>query len=132
LFLYPLQTTCAQTGLVDAQGKATITAHRFRHTVGKQLAEKGAKLHTIMQVLGHNSVDMAMVYAHISDIAVLNDYRAVLGSQATLAEPGAAKLQAGALSAAEVEWLKTNFFKTELELGHCLRLPQEGPCECDL
>ena len=25
-----------------------------------------------------------------------------------------------------------NFFKTELELGHCLRLPQEGPCECDL
>jgi hypothetical protein len=31
-----------------------------------------------------------------------------------------------------VEWLKTNFFKTELELGHCLRLPAEGPCECDL
>lgn len=31
-----------------------------------------------------------------------------------------------------MEWLKTNFFKTELELGHCLRLPQEGPCECDL
>jgi hypothetical protein len=28
--------------------------------------------------------------------------------------------------------LKTNFFKTELELGHCLRLPSEGPCECDL
>jgi len=28
--------------------------------------------------------------------------------------------------------LKTNFFKTELELGHCLRLPAEGPCECDL
>jgi len=31
-----------------------------------------------------------------------------------------------------VDWLKSNFFKTELELGHCLRLPQEGPCECDL
>ena len=31
-----------------------------------------------------------------------------------------------------VSWLKTNFFKTELELGHCLRLPSEGPCECDL
>jgi hypothetical protein len=23
-------------------------------------------------------------------------------------------------------------FKTELELGHCLRTPAEGPCECDL
>jgi hypothetical protein len=27
---------------------------------------------------------------------------------------------------------KTASFKTELGLGHCLRLPQEGPCECDL
>jgi hypothetical protein len=31
-----------------------------------------------------------------------------------------------------IDWLKTNFLKTELELGHCLRLPAEGPCECDL
>jgi hypothetical protein len=31
-----------------------------------------------------------------------------------------------------LDWLKANFFKTELELGHCLRTPAEGPCECDL
>jgi len=31
-----------------------------------------------------------------------------------------------------LDWLKSNYFKTELELGHCLRLPAEGPCECDL
>ena len=31
-----------------------------------------------------------------------------------------------------MHWLQSNFLKTELELGHCLRLPQEGPCECDL
>ncbi|MEU8911290.1 hypothetical protein [Streptomyces mirabilis] len=31
-----------------------------------------------------------------------------------------------------LDWLKTNFFKTELALGRCLRLPVEGPCECDL
>ena len=31
-----------------------------------------------------------------------------------------------------INWLKTNFLKTELELGRRLRLPQEGPCECDL
>lgn len=36
------------------------------------------------------------------------------------------------LSTEAVDWLKTNFLKTELELGRCLRLPQEGPCECDL
>ena len=33
---------------------------------------------------------------------------------------------------ATLDWLKTNFLKTELELGHCLRLAAEGPCECEL
>ena len=31
-----------------------------------------------------------------------------------------------------MSWLQTNFLKTELELGHCLRAPTEGPFECDL
>jgi len=31
-----------------------------------------------------------------------------------------------------IHWLQTNFLKTELELGHCLRLPAEGPCESGL
>lgn len=31
-----------------------------------------------------------------------------------------------------LDWIRMNFFKTELELGHCFRLPEEGPCECDL
>ncbi|WP_442813184.1 tyrosine-type recombinase/integrase [Streptomyces sp. NBC_01800] len=52
-------------------GRATVTAHRFRHTVGTQLAERGAKLHTIMKVLGRSSVSMALVYAQISDQEVL-------------------------------------------------------------
>lgn len=86
-------------------GRRTVSAHRFRHTVGTQLAERGARLHTIMSVLGHTSVSMSLVYAQISEPEVLADYQAVLGADAT---------------------------KAELELGHCLRLPAEGPCECDL
>ena len=27
---------------------------------------------------------------------------------------------------------RPSFFTTELESGHCLRTPAEGPCECDL
>ncbi len=118
--------------LVTPDGRPTVTAHRFRHTVGTQLAEKGARLHTIMQVLGHHSVGMSLVYAQISDQEVLKDYQAVLGPGVTIAGPIAATLRAGDLPSSDVEWLKRNFFKTELELGHCLRLPQEGPCECDL
>ncbi len=132
LFDTALQKACTAAGLVDAAGHGTVTAHRFRHTVGTQLAERGAKLHTIMSVLGHRSPQMSMVYAQISDPEVLRDYQAVLGPGAIIAGAGADALRAGALPTAAVDWLKTNFFKTELELGHCLRLPAEGPCECDL
>jgi len=109
-----------------------VTAHRFRHTVGTELAEGGARLHTIMKMLGHTSTEMTLVYAHISDKAMVEDYQKVLGPGAELAGPLAEQLRTGVLPEESGEWLKKNFFKTELELGHCLRLPQEGPCECDL
>jgi hypothetical protein len=85
-----------------------------------------------MTVLGHTSVSMTLVYAQISDREVLKDYLTVLGPGATIAGPFAETLRAGELPVSSVDWLKSNFFKTELELGRCLRLPQEGPCECDL
>jgi hypothetical protein len=46
--------------------------------------------------------------------------------------PLADTLHAGHLDQEALDWLKTNFYKTELELGYCLRLPQERTCECDL
>lgn len=132
LLQYPLNRMCSLAGLVDQDGKPTVTAHRFRHTVGTQLAERGAKLHTIMSVLGHQTPHMSMVYARISDAEVLRDYRSVLGPGEMIAGPGAEAIRAGKLSCSAIDWLKSNFIKTELELGHCLRLPSEGPCECDL
>ncbi len=132
LFDSSLQTVCTAAGLTTADGQPTISAHRFRHTVGTQLAERGAKLRTIMHMLGHSSATMSMVYAQISDGEVLKDYQAVLGPGAAIAGPFAETLRSGELSASAVDWLQSNFFKTELELGRCLRLPQEGPCECEL
>jgi hypothetical protein len=132
LFGAPLKKVCEVAGLVDALGKPTITMHRFRHTIGTELAERGAKLHTIMSVLGHESPQMSMVYARISDAEVLRDYRSVLEPGAVIAGAGAEAIRAGELSASAVDWLQSNFLKTELELGHCLRVPSEGPCECDL
>jgi integrase len=132
LFDSSLRRACESAGLLTADGKPTITPHRFRHTVGTQLAEKGAKLHTIMKILGHSSASMSMVYAQISDREVLKDYQSVLSPGAVIAGPCAEDLRSGQMPQSSIDWLKTNFFKTELELGHCLRLPQEGPCECDL
>jgi integrase len=132
LFEAPLERVCGAVGLVDTAGKPTITMHRFRHTIGTELAERGAKLHTIMSVLGHECPRMSLVYARISDAEVLRDYRSVLEPGTVIAGAGAEAIRAGALSASAVDWLRSNFLKTELELGHCLRLPSEGPCECDL
>ncbi|WP_080643247.1 tyrosine-type recombinase/integrase [Salinispora arenicola] len=137
LFDAPIQQACKAIGLVlpggrGGTGRGTVTAHRFRHTVGTQLAERGAKLHTIMKVLGHCSVNMALVYAQISDREVLRDYQSVLEPGAAIAGPAAADLKAGVLPDEAVDWVKSNFVKTELAPGYCLRPPQESPCECDL
>jgi site-specific recombinase XerD len=132
LFSSALGEVCQTAGLVTPDNHPTITAHRFRHTVGTQLAERGARTRTIMAILGHSTASMSMVYAHISDKEVLHDYQAVPGPGASIAGPYAESLREGRLSQQDLDWLQTNFFKTELELGHCLRLPQEGPCECDL
>lgn len=132
LFANPLGQICDELAILTGEGKPAIHAHRFRHTLGTQLAEKGARTQTIMKVLGHISAGMSMTYAQISDPTVLADYQAVLQPGAALAGPQAEAIRTGQLDQASLDWLKTNFYKTELELGHCLRLPQEGPCECDL
>jgi len=89
-----------------------------------------------MAVLGHTSPAMSLIYASLSDPTVKAQYQAALdrtlGSDLTLAGPAARALREHRLDPDAVHWLQTNFLKTELELGHCLRLPAEGPCECDL
>ena len=128
---------CAHAHAVEAPAAHARTPHTARdsdaacygapvpHTVRTQLAERGAKLHTIMQVLGQSCASISMVYARISDREVLRDYQLVLGPGAVLAGPSARELSLGCSVAEAVDWLKTNFFKTELELGHCLR-PSAG------
>jgi integrase len=132
LFESAIEKACQAAGLVTPDGKPTVTPHRFRHTVGTQLAQRGARLRTIQKILGHESAAMSLAYLGLSDEDVRQDYQAVLGEQATIAGPGAELLRSGHLTQAEVTWLKDHYFQTELELGRCLRLPQEGPCECDL
>jgi integrase len=132
LFASPLGQIGEDLAILNGDGKPALHAHRFRHTLGTQLAEKGARTQTIMKILGHKSPGMSMTYANISDPVVLADYQSVLKPGAVIAGPLADTLRTGHLGQDALDWIKTNFYKTELELGHCLRLPQEGPCECDL
>jgi len=123
LFDMALAEACAGAGLVDSAGKATITAHRFRHTIGTQLAEGGARIQTIMAVLGHRTPNMSIIYASLSDPTVKQQYQDALdrhlGPDVILAGPAADALREHRLDPEAVSWLQTNFLKTELELGHC-------------
>lgn len=134
-YLYdePLLHVGQKIGLVPASGTGNaITAHRFRHTVGTQLANKHARIKTIMAILGHSNATMAMVYSAISDQELLNDYTSALKPGAVIAGPAAELIRNNDLSARQLDWLNSNYFKSELELGACLKLPDEGPCECEL
>jgi hypothetical protein len=79
---------------------------------------------------------MSIIYSTLSDPTVKQQYQDALdrhlGPDVTLAGPAAEALREHTLDPEAVSWLQTNFLKTELELGHCLRTPAEGPCECDL
>ncbi|MBN9359869.1 tyrosine-type recombinase/integrase, partial [Devosia sp.] len=132
LFSESLEEACKAAGLVDNAGRPKYSAHRFRHTVGTELIEGSARVHTVMKMLGHTSTAMTLVYAHLSDASVREDYMKVLGPGAVVAGSLAEALRTRAMPEDSLAWLKANFFRTELELGHCLRLPDEGPCECDM
>lgn len=132
LFDAPLLEVCTRAGLLTTTGGRTVTAHRFRHTLGTDLLEKGARWRTIMHILGHETPEMTMVYANISDPLVKADYQKVIEAGGAIAGPAAKAIRDNTLPQAEVEWLQSNFYKTEMELGACTRLPAEGPCECEL
>ncbi|UTT69369.1 site-specific integrase [Arthrobacter sp. DNA4] len=132
LFDDAFEKACTAAGLVDSKGTRTVSAHRLRHTLGTQLAEGGARIQTIMTILGHKSASMSMIYSRISDPVVRRQYEEALASGNRIAGPAAEALITGKLDDESIHWLQTNFLKTELELGHCLRLPAEGPCECEL
>lgn len=136
LFDLSLKAACTAADLVDSAGRPTITAHRFRHTIGTQLAEGGPRIQTIMAVLGHRTPNMSIIYSTLYDPTIKRQYQDALdrhlGPDVTLGGPAADALREHGLAPEAVSWLQTNFLKTELELGHCLRTPAEGPYECDL
>ncbi|MBD3006420.1 hypothetical protein [Streptomyces sp. 5-10] len=81
---------------------------------------------------GHRNAQMPATYSHINDPVLKEQYEKVIAAGGRIAGPAAEELLSRRIGEDTLNWLKTNFFKTELELGHCLRAPAEGPCECDL
>lgn len=129
LFQDSLVKACNIAGLIDGEGKPLYTSHQFRHTIGTEMANKGAKIQTIMKMLGHKSPAMTLTYAKISDKSVKEDYEKVIGSNAIIAGGEYANIiKNHDLKQDEINWIQNNFLKTYVSLGHCLRHPMEGEC----
>ena len=64
----------------------------FRHTVGTQLAEGGARIQTIMAILGHRSAQMSATYSRVSDPIVKEQYEQIIAAGGRIAGPAAEAL----------------------------------------
>ena len=60
-------------------------------------------------MLGHESVEMALVYIGLTDEDVRQDYQNVLGPDALIAGPGAKLVQTGSLAESEIRWIESAF-----------------------
>lgn len=59
----------------DVSGKRWhFSAHQFRHTVGASMVNRKVPIHIIARYLGHESLQMTMVYAHIHDETLKEEF----------------------------------------------------------
>jgi site-specific recombinase XerD len=52
--------------------------HQLRHTLATQAINRGMRLETIAEMLGHRSMDMTLVYARIANRVVAEEYASVM------------------------------------------------------
>jgi site-specific recombinase XerD len=58
-------------------GIGNVHPHQLRHTLATQAINRGMRLEAIAALLGHQSMDMTLVYARIADRVVADEYASV-------------------------------------------------------
>lgn len=130
LFDYGMREACYKAGLVTEMGKHKYTSHQFRHTIGAEMANRGASLPTIMKMLGHHSPDMTIRYTYIYDKTLKKDYQSAIDINTVIAGGEyAEQIKNQHLRQDEIDWIKANFHKTYLMMGHCFHHTHEPMCD---
>lgn len=52
-----------------------LTPHSCRHGFATELADNGAKIHHLQEMLGHANVSNTMIYIHSKDAEIESEYR---------------------------------------------------------
>jgi hypothetical protein len=60
-----------------AAGVAGVHPHRLRHTLATQAINRGMRLEAIAALLGHQKMEMTLIYARIANRVVADEYAAV-------------------------------------------------------
>jgi site-specific recombinase XerD len=60
-----------------AAGVPGVHPHRLRHTLATQAINRGMRLEAIAALLGHQKLEMTLIYARISNRVVADEYQAV-------------------------------------------------------
>jgi Phage integrase family len=60
-----------------AAGVAGVHPHRLRHTLATQAINRGMRLEAIAALLGHQKLEMTLIYAKIANRTVADEYAAV-------------------------------------------------------
>jgi integrase len=130
LFDFSMRAACKEAGLLTEIGKSKYTSHQFRHTIGTQMANRGASLPTIMKMLGHLSPDMTIRYTYIHDETVKKEYQNTIDMGVIIAGGEYAdQLKRQDMRQDEIDWIKANFHKTYLMMGHCFHHTREPMCD---
>jgi integrase len=90
----------------EAGETVTVTAHRFRHTVGTRMINSGVPAHIVQRYLGHASPQMTAVDAHLHDETMRTAFEAYTKSRVNIV--GQLLPYDAESPATDAEWIKHN------------------------
>ncbi len=120
-----LRAWCQDIDLKDQWGNPlTVTAHRFRHTVGTRMINAGVPVHIVQHYLGHATPQMVNVYAHLHDRTMREAFDNYARKRVNIA--GQALPYDAESPTSDAEWIKHNLARVAdiLPNGYCGRPPQ--------
>jgi hypothetical protein len=101
-------------------------AHQFRHSVGTNMINRGVPIHIVSRFLGHETLQMTQVYAHIHDKTLKEEFRQyqdkmvnVSGKVVELESVAAEIAQGTDVNSIDNQWLKRNVMAQALPNGIC-------------
>lgn len=112
----------------DATGRLfRFHAHAFRHTVATRMLRGGVKQHHVQKYLGHESPEMTMIYAQITDQDLKKAFQEYQSMAVDITGKVVAADQTG-VDSLDLQWFKKNIMAQALPHGFCALPVIAEPC----